>query len=194
MPRGRRSKKNKNKLDLQVVILLVASVLLAVIIYAKSGYIGENLSPILGGIMGWIKYIIPIGTFGVAIFLAKDEDKESFWKKIIQYAIFLLCISIVITVIQVSRGKLKINNEFEDVVLEAYNDGKANIGGGAVGAIFGVALIGLFDKLGTIIIAIGVAIVDSVFLFGIKPAELIKEYLDEKNKRKEEARLERNER
>ena len=83
MPRGRRSKKkNKSKLDLQVVTLIVASILLGVLIYTKSGYIGETLSPILGGIMGWIKYIIPIGTFTIAIFLARDEDKENCIKKI----------------------------------------------------------------------------------------------------------------
>jgi len=69
MPRGRRSKKKSNKLDLQVVTLIIASILLGVLIYTNSGYIGEHLSPILGGIMGWIKYIIPVGTFAIAIFL-----------------------------------------------------------------------------------------------------------------------------
>ena len=131
MPRGRRSKSNsKNKkLDLQVVSLIVASILLAVLIYSKSGYIGEKLSPILGGIMGWIKYIIPIGILAIAIYMTKDEEKESFWKIIIQYSILLLCISVVITVLQVYRGKLNINVEFEEAVKMAYNDGTQNIGG-----------------------------------------------------------------
>ena len=76
MPRGRRSKKkNKSKLDLEIVTLIIASILLAVLIYTKAGYIGQTLSPILGGIMGWIKYIIPIGTFAIAIALASDKDK-----------------------------------------------------------------------------------------------------------------------
>ena len=66
---------------MQVVALIIASILLGVLIYTKAGYIGETLSPVLGGIMGWIKYIIPAGTFAVAIFLACDEDKESFMKK-----------------------------------------------------------------------------------------------------------------
>ncbi len=56
MSRGRRSKKkNRNKIDLQVVVLIVASILLAVLIYAKSGYIGETLSPILGRSYGMDK-------------------------------------------------------------------------------------------------------------------------------------------
>lgn len=82
MSRGKRSKKkNGTMLDLQVVTLIIASILLTILIYTKAGYIGQTLSPILGGIMGWIKYIIPVGTFAIAIFLACDEDKDNFMKK-----------------------------------------------------------------------------------------------------------------
>ena len=38
---------------------------------------------------------------------------------------------------------------------------------------------------------IGIAIIDSIFLFGIKPAELLKEYVENKNARKQEAREQR---
>ncbi len=67
--KGKRAKKKNNKFDINVavVILFLVSILLAVLIYTKSGYIGDHLSPILGGIMGLIKYIIPIGTFLIAI-------------------------------------------------------------------------------------------------------------------------------
>ena len=195
MPRGRRSKKkNRSKLDLQVVTLIVASILLAVLIYTKSGYIGKTLSPMLGGIMGLIKYIIPIGTFAIAIFLACDEDKENFMKKIMQYAILLLCITTIMTVIQVSEGKLDITKGFEDAVVEAYNKGMKNIGGGAVGAICGITLINLLGKVGTVIFAIGIALITSIFLFDIKPAEILKQYIEEKKERKKEAKLERSER
>jgi S-DNA-T family DNA segregation ATPase FtsK/SpoIIIE len=194
MPRGRRSKKKSNKLDLQVVGLIIASILLGVLIYTKSGYIGEHLSPILGGIMGWIKYIIPIGTFAIAIFLASDEDKESFTKKIMQYAILLLCVTTVMTVIQVAQGKLDITKGFEDVVIDAYNKGTNNRGGGAVGAICGFALISLLGKVGTVIFVIGVSLITSIFLFGIKPAELLRQYIEDKNQRKKEAKIERAER
>ncbi|MDO5556411.1 MAG: hypothetical protein Q4G09_07455 [Clostridia bacterium] len=147
MPRGKRSKrKNKSILDLQVASLIIVSILLAVLIYTKSGYIGEHLSPVLGGIMGWIKYVIPLGTFAIAILLACDEDKENFIKKIFQYTVFLLCITIVITVIQITQGKLNIEPEFETTVQEAYNKGMQNIGGGAVGAICAISLIGLLRK------------------------------------------------
>ena len=192
MPRGRRSKKkNRKTLDLQVVSLIIISILLAILIYTKAGYIGETLSPVLGGIMGWIKYIIPFGTFAIAVFLACDEDKENFMKKILQYAVFLLCITTIITVIQISQGKLSMSEGFEKSVEEAYENGSKNIGGGAVGAICAIALIGLVGKIGTVIIAIGVAIIDSIFLFGIKPAELLKEYVESRNERKQELKEQR---
>ena len=147
MPKGRRSKKkNRRILDLQVVSLIVISILLAVLIYTKAGYIGETLSPILGGIMGWIKYIIPVGTFAIAIFLACDEDKENFMKKILQYAILLLCATTIITVIQIAQGKLNLEKGFEGCVLDAYNMGTQNNGGGAVGAICAIVLVDLLRK------------------------------------------------
>ena len=164
---------------------------MGVLIYTKAGYIGETLSPVLGGIMGWIKYVIPVGTFAIAIFLACDEEKEKFTKKIMEYAILLLCVTTIITVIQVAQGTLNINKEFEDVVIDAYNKGTVNRGGGAVGAITGVALISLLGKAGTVIFTIGVALITSIFLFGIKPAELLREYIENKNARKKEARIEK---
>lgn len=131
MPRGRRSKKKEDKriLNIQVVVLIIASILLAILIYTKSGYIGETLSPILGGIMGWIKYIIPVGTFAMAIFLAKEEDTDDFVKKVMEYAIFLLCITTVITVINAYRGEFPIDGKFEEVIKQAYYEGSRNEGG-----------------------------------------------------------------
>lgn len=77
-----RTRKKKNNIDknLLVVIMIIVSLLLAVLIYAQSGWMGEHLSPMLGGIMGWIKYIIPVGTLFIAIKIA-TEDKEYLSKK-----------------------------------------------------------------------------------------------------------------
>ncbi len=196
MSRGKRSKKkNRNRVDLQVVTLIVASILLGVLIYTKSGYIGETLSPVLGGIMGFIKYVIPIGTFSIAIFLAcNNEDRENFMKKITQYAVLLLCITTIMTVIQVAQGKLDISKGFEEAIEEAYEKGTNNIGGGAVGAVCGIALINLLGKIGTVIFVIGVALIDSIFLFDIKPAELLRQYIENRNERKEQLKLEKAER
>ena len=67
--RGRKKQKKQKQvsLEVEVVGLIVISVLLAVLIYMKSGFIGEHLSPFLGGIMGYIKYFLPVGVFILAI-------------------------------------------------------------------------------------------------------------------------------
>ena len=74
MAKRGRKKKAKVSIDVAVVVMILVSILLAVLIYTKSGFLGEHLSPALGGIMGFIKYIIPVGTFAIAIYLAYDKD------------------------------------------------------------------------------------------------------------------------
>ena len=193
MPRGKRNKKKKRStLDIEVALLIIASILLAILIYTKSGYIGKTLSPILDGIMGWIKYIIPIGTFAIAIALASD-DKRNSKIKMLQYAILLLCITTILTVFQVAQGKLNVQNGFENTVAQAYNEGSNNIGGGAVGAICGAFLINLLGKTGTIIVALGVALITSIFLFDVKPAEMLKNSIENRNERKQEIKSYREE-
>ena len=83
---AKRGKKKKKTIDINVAVvaLVVISILLMILIYTKSGYIGENLSPLLGGIMGFIKYVIPIGTFLIAIYMTNNE-KEYMISKLIRY-------------------------------------------------------------------------------------------------------------
>ena len=57
----------------------------------------------------------------------------------------------------------KNNNEFEESVLMAYNDGVNNIGGGAVGTAVAYPLIKLIGKTGTAIFAIGIGSITGVF-------------------------------
>ena len=84
-------RKRKNNVDknILVVVMIVISILLAVLIYTKAGWVGEHLSPILGGIMGWMKYILPIGCFVLAIYTAKEEQSKDVGKGM-QYIIFLI--------------------------------------------------------------------------------------------------------
>lgn len=133
MAKAKRGKKKQKRLDINiaVVAMILISVLLAVLIYTKSGYIGEHLSPILGGIMGCIKYIIPIGTFIIAIYMT-TEDKDYLFSKMVQYGIFLLCIAVVLSVTQISKGNININNELGEIVKDGYYLGEKNIGGGAI--------------------------------------------------------------
>lgn len=133
MARAKRGKKKKNTIDINVavVVMILISILLAVLIYTKSGYIGEHLSPMLGGIMGAIKYIIPIGTFLIAIYMTY-QDKDYLFSKLVQYGIFLLCIATVLSVFQISKGNINIKNDLGQMVQEGYYLGEKNIGGGAL--------------------------------------------------------------
>ena len=180
--KAKRAQKKHNK-DLQVVMLLLLSVLSTILIYVQSGYIGEHLSPMLGGIIGWIKYIVPFGLFLIAINVACDKDKQYIASKLMQYLVLLICISVTITVL---KGNINVNeNEFEKTVTYAYNEGTKSIGGGAIGAIFAYPLIQLIDTVGTVILAIGVGIITIIFLYGIRPAEIVKNMVEEKETKKE---------
>ena len=76
-------KKKASKIDLTIVGLILLSVLLAVLIYGKSGVVGIKLNEILGGMMGIIKYVLPIGIFAIAIKVA-CADNEYLSSKLIQ--------------------------------------------------------------------------------------------------------------
>lgn len=180
----RAAEKIRSNKDMQVVVLLLLSILSGILIYVQSGYIGENLSPILGGVIGWIKYIIPIGIFLVAINVACDKDRQYLSTKLFQYGLLLVCISILITVL---KGNIDvINSEFEEAVKSSYDEGIKSIGGGAIGTIFAYPLIKLIGKIGTVILAVGIGIISGIFLYGIKPAEYVKEKVEERELEREE--------
>jgi S-DNA-T family DNA segregation ATPase FtsK/SpoIIIE len=192
--RGRKKKKTID-INVAVVVLVIVSVLLFVLIYAKSGYIGEHLSPMLGGIMGFIKYIIPIGTFLIAIYMTHNE-KEYMYAKLIQYAVFLVCIATMLSVFQFSSGNLNVHKEFSEVMKASYELGTSDIGGGVIGSAVAMPLINLLGTTGAVILVIGVAIVLLVFMFGVRPAEMINNFLDALDERKElkkQARVSRRE-
>ena len=187
MPR-KRYKKKQNKIDIAVVVAIIGSILLAILIYTKSdSYIGTYLSPILGGIMGWIKYIVPIGVFLIGIYLVYD-DKNSLISKLVQYAILLLCITTIMSTFQISNGTIDINSKIEVIIQKGYELGTQNIGGGAIGTIVAVLLIKLLSVAGTIILSIGIALIICIFMFGIRPSEilgnLVKNYVNKRQEKK----------
>ena len=191
--KGKRTKKRGIDINVAVVGMILISVLLAILIYTKSGYIGEHLSPILGGIMGSIKYIIPIGTFLIAIYMT-TEDKEYLISKLIQYAIFLVCIATMLSVFQFSNGNIEINSEFEEAATKGYELGEVNNGGGVIGTAIAYLLIGLLGEIGTVILCIGIAAILLVFMFGIKPAEIIADFIEARRENKEARLIEKEER
>ena len=183
-------KKKSSKMDLTVVGLILLSILLAVLIYGNSGVIGVKLNEILGGMMGIIKYILPIGIFAVSIKIA-CEDKQYLNTKLIQYTILLISISVLISVYQINTKELVImDKDMSDIVKDAYTSGSQGGGGGALGAILAVPLAKLLSPIGAMILCIGIAIMFAVFTFGINISEMINNVVD-KTEENREIKLER---
>lgn len=178
-------KRKTSRIDLAVVVLIIISILLAVLIYTNAGWIGSHLSPMLGGIMGWMKYIVPIGTMAIAIYLV-IEEKERVTGKLVNYGVFLICIATIMTAYQISKGTLNAAGDFWTVVADAYELGEKTIGGGAIGAMVAVPLTQLIGLLGTVILCIGISLINLIFIFGIKPAQALSDAIETMAERRRE--------
>ena len=185
--RYKKSKKTASKLDLAVVIIIMLSILMAVLIYTKSGVIGIKLNQILGGMFGIMQYVLPIGGFAIGIKLATD-GRDTLTSKLIQYAIFVVSLSVLFSVIQISSGELQSAGELSQVVKDAYALGEQSKGGGAIGAVAAVPLAKLLGDIGAVILCVGIAVVFLVFTFGISMTDLINMLVEKIEERKEEIR------
>ena len=183
--RYQKRKQQTSKMDMAVVILIVVSILLAVLIYTKSGMIGTKLNEILGGIFGIVQYILPIGVFVLAIKIASNGNEE-FKMKLVQYGVLLIALSIVLSVLQISGGELQTNGELSSIVKDAYYLGSQSKGGGAIGALGAVPLVNLLGVIGAIILCLGIAVILIVFTFGISLTEMIQEIADKMAEKREE--------
>ena len=189
---GRRKKttkkiKNSFKInnEVAIVILIFAGILSGALIYLKSGVIGQNLSNFLGGIFGIVKYILPIGFIAVAISLVQNK-KDYVTAKLIQYAIIISCVCTILSIYEVAITKsLYMNQTLQNVLEKGYYLGTLNKGGGIVGAFFAFPLIKLLGVPGTIILTIGLAVTFIVFMFGVKPTEIIGNILERIKERRE---------
>ena len=195
MGRKRKSTKSSKKrssfnLDLAVITLLMLSILLFVLIYGETGAIGEVLSPMLGGIIGFIKYLIPIGMLALAVCVAKD-NRDYVISKLVQYVIFLSCIAAMMTIFQISKGTISADLEFSEVLQVAYDLGEKNIGGGTVGVVIAYPLIKLLGMFGAAIASVGTAIILLIFTFGIEPSKILLAFINKVEEEREEREEER---
>ena len=171
----RNTKNQATRLDLAIVVLFVLSIFSAVLIYGKSGVIGI------------IRYILPIGIFAVAIKIV-CEDREELWYKLGQYTIFLITIATVMSTFQITSGELLPNKELTDVIKDAYSIGTSGVGGGAIGAAIAVPLSNLLGNVGALIFSVGAAILMVVFMFGIHTSDILQQGIEKSQQRKEERR------
>ena len=180
MPRGRKSKKKQEqkKLNITVAILIVVSILLAVLIYTKSGYLGQTLSPALGGVLGYIKYLVPIALFAFSLYIAYDKDTKYYVPKIFMFAVILVLIDVIFSCFQISKGNIDISKSMDSILKQAYTLGTMDIGGGVLGTAIAAPLINLIGILGTVIASIGISLIALVFIFGLHPADAISNSID----------------
>ena len=190
----RRKKQNKKKqfkmnADITVVLLILIGIITAILVYGNSGYMGNLLNEILGGLFGILKYIVPIIPFISAIYMI-STNKESLLSKIVPTLIVLLCCSATMTIYQILNNVLEYNISFTEVIDRAYYLGKINKGGGVLGALISYPLVKLFEPVAALIIVIGVAILVAVFVFRLKPTEhmsnLMNKMYDERERHKNE--------
>ena len=162
MGRRKKAQPKKSSLDLEVAILFIVSIVLAILIYGKPGYVGQNIIPYLENAIGWIQYIIPIAIFAAAVQVACEEDKRVIGIKILQYLILTIAITIIVTVFNGETG--------------------------TIGKTITDSLVGLVGRVSSVIISLGVIVILSIFMYGVKPAEMVKDIVEDRKEQKKERR------
>ncbi len=185
-------KKTMNHLspEMVIIIMILIGIILGVVIYTGAGQIGRTINPVLGGLVGIIKYIVPIGFVFTGITLIK-EDSSYVTTKIAQLILFVICITVIMHVYNFSKIGIQGNITFEEIVNESYKLGTTNKGGGAIGAIVATPITKLIGSLGTVLLSIFVAIISFMYLIGINPVEFIINIIDARSDGKEEREAKR---
>ena len=193
-------RRNNDETNFAVIGTIIFSVLLAVLLYTNSGAIGQKLNEILGGLIGVLRYILPIGSFALAIKMAVEDEEDFVAKRLVQYAILIICIAIIMSVHQISTGAIQTTGDMSQIMKKAYTLGASNQGGGAIGTLAAVFLVKMLGNLGAIVLSLGISIMLFVFVCGIDVANIIgkivENYLERKDEKeilKEEKRKEREE-
>lgn len=180
--RGR--KKKRDNANISIITMVIFSVLLGVLIYNQSGIMGQQISSILSGVMGFIKYIVPIGTFLIAIYKLCNK-KEDAYIKLFPYALLLVCVAIFMHIVYLPKDVEQFSNGFLDTVTRAYEQGKTDDKvGGVIGAIGAIPLTKLLGKVGASILVLGVELILIILIFNINPIEEIRVRLAEREERK----------
>ena len=176
MAKKKKSKNKKKQLklntDMKVILLILLGIILAILIYGNSGYVGNFLNEILGGMVGIFKYLVPIVPFISAIYMVSN-NKEDLLSKIIPTSIIMLCCLATMTLYQILNNALEYNIQFSEIIDRAFHLGKWNKGGGIIGILIAYPLVKLFEPIAALIIILGIAVIVAVFVFGLKPSEHI---------------------
>ena len=174
----KRAKTTSNNINVAIIVTIVISILVAVLICTESGNLGEAISSFLGGMMGWLKYILPFGTIVIAINLA-CKKKGYLSSKLTQYLLFIFFISVVASVFQISGENIDVNRELSEILKQAYTQGaESSIGGGALGMLLAVPLYKNLGMVGSVMLGLGVSAILFVVTFGIDITTIISDYVE----------------
>ena len=187
-----RKTKNRQRVNLTVIGIIIFSVLLAAILYTNSGTIGQKVNEILGGMFGIIRYVIPIATFLAAIKIASTQEEETMGK-LLQYLLLLICVAIVISVFEIGNGNIEVDGDLSQNLKKAYTLGTGNVGGGAIGSLAAIFLVRMLGNIGAIILSVGATLMLFAFIYGIDIAEYINTKTEEHEELKESRRRQREE-
>ena len=183
------NKKKKTKLkmnmDVKVILIILIGIITAILIYGNSGYMGNLLNEVFGGIFGLLKYVVPIVPFVWAVYLLSNY-KENIMAKIVPITVLMLCFSAIMTLYQILNNVLEYNVSFSEVVDRAYHLGTTNRGGGLIGILLAYPLSKLFEPIAALIIVIGIAIIVLVLLFKLNPSEYMADFVNKKHEEKVE--------
>lgn len=183
------NKKKKTKLkmnmDVKVILIILIGIITAILIYGNSGYMGNLLNEVFGGIFGLLKYVVPIVPFVWAVYLLSNY-KENIMAKIVPITVLMLCFSAIMTLYQILNNVLEYNVSFSEVVDRAYHLGTTNRGGGLIGILLAYPLSKLFEPIAALIIVIGIAIIVLVLLFKLNPSEYMADFVNKKHEGKVE--------
>ena len=87
-------------IDIAIVLCLIFAILSFVILFGNKGAMGRVMNPILGGIIGSVKYVIPFVFISMAISIVKDE-REYAGSKLVQYIFLIGCICSILNIYQI---------------------------------------------------------------------------------------------
>lgn len=190
-----KNKKSSSNVNIAAIVTVLLSIVVAGLVYTRSGYIGEQLSDVLGGMMGWLKYVLPVGSFVVAIKVSGNQT-QSLSTKLLQYALLLICISVVASSHEFGNSSLNANEDLQVTMQNAYNLGVQGNGGGALGALASVPLINMFGKFIATVIGIILAVITFAVTFEIDLSGKLGNSLEqmaEKNEERQAEKLKRKE-
>ena len=193
MAKKKKKSSNKNKkkqfkmnIDMTFILLILIGIITAVLIYGNSGYAGNLLNEVFGGLLGFFRYIVPLIPFVAALYMLVD-DKEILVSKIIHSSIMSGCCLSTMTLYQILNNALEYNIAFSEVIDRAYYLGKLNKGGGVIGMLITYPLVKLFAPIAALIIVLGVAIITIVFVFGLKPSEHVSKMVNKSRANRNES-------